>query len=189
MSTEDVRLSYWWPNGTPMHRNENEAYVALMCGHLHDMTERLRLLPEDLWDWTPAPPAPTARTLAVHTWQWLVCDRLHLAEPDALKHPPIPDPPPDPKGVCDLLAEETQTWKSLLLALTPDQLDEPRLQFNHRQRGVRNFVCHMIQNCIYKHGQFSTLFFALGLDGTEPYSAPFPGPIYKSLRERTLSAG
>jgi hypothetical protein len=39
----------------------------------------------------------------------------------------------------------------------------------------------MIQNTIYKHGQFSTLYFALGLDGTEPYSAPFPNPIYAEI--------
>ena len=44
---------------------------------------------------------------------------------------------------------------------------------------MRGFVCHMIQNTIYKHGQFATIYFALGLDGTEPYNAPFPNPIYE----------
>jgi hypothetical protein len=44
---------------------------------------------------------------------------------------------------------------------------------------VRGFVCHMVQNTIYKNGQFMTLFYALGLDGTEPYDAPFPNPIYE----------
>jgi hypothetical protein len=37
----------------------------------------------------------------------------------------------------------------------------------------------MIQNCIYKNGQLATIYFALGLDGTEPYEAPFPNPIYE----------
>ncbi|MBV9852637.1 MAG: hypothetical protein JO250_23500 [Armatimonadetes bacterium] len=165
-----------------MYHNENEAYAGLLCGHLREMTERLRLIPEDLWDWSPAPPAPTARVLAAHTWQWLVCDRQHLLEPDAQKHPAVPDPPADPNVLCDLLAEETDCWEVLVLSLTPEQLNEPRLQFNSKQRGVRNFVCHMIQNCIYKHGQLATLFFALGLDGAEPYTAPFPNDIYADMR-------
>ena len=46
---------------------------------------------------------------------------------------------------------------------------------------TRGFVCHMIQNVIYKHGQFSTIFFALGLDGDGPYEAPFPNAIYKEV--------
>lgn len=36
---------------------------------------------------------------------------------------------------------------------------------------------------IYKHGQLSTLFFALGLDGEEPYTAPFPNDVYVTLSE------
>ena len=46
---------------------------------------------------------------------------------------------------------------------------------------VRGFIAHMIQNVIYKHGQFATIFFALGMDGDGPYTAPFPNPIYKEL--------
>ncbi|MBV9848253.1 MAG: DinB family protein [Armatimonadetes bacterium] len=166
-----------------MYRNENEAYAGMLCGHLRDMTERLRLLPAHLWDWAPAPPAPTARILTAHTWQWLVCDRQHLAEPDARRHPLVPAPPADPKAMCDLLAEETERWQALILSLTPEQLDAPRLQFNGRARGVRNFVCHMVQNSIYKHGQLTTLFFALGLDGDGPYTAPFPNDLYQSMRD------
>lgn len=37
----------------------------------------------------------------------------------------------------------------------------------------------MIKNCIYKNGQFATLYFALGLDGTESYAVPFPNPEYE----------
>ena len=82
--------------------------------------------------------------------------------------------------MCDALQEETDEWEKLILGLTPEQFAEERRQFNSDfPMNVRSFVCHMVQNSIYKHGQFSTLFFALGLDGTEPYSAPFPNPIYE----------
>ena len=169
-----------------MLKNENEAYASLLCGHLQGMVYRLRLLPEDKWDWTPAPPAPTARILASHALQWLFCDRQHLAESDALLHPPVPEPPPDPAALCDALAEETERWASLILAMTPEQFAEQRSQFNGYPMNRRDFVCHMIQNCIYKHGQFSTLFFALGLDGDAPYDAPWPNPIYADLKAGRL---
>ena len=67
-------------------------------------------------------------------------------------------------GVATAQPEEPDRWEALIRSLTPEQLDEPRRQFNgDYEVGVRGFVCHMIQNCIYKHGQFATLFFALGL--------------------------
>lgn len=48
----------------------------------------------------------------------------------------------------------------------------------------QNITClvNMILNSIYKNGQVSMIYFALGLDGTEPYSAPFPDSIYAGLR-------
>ncbi len=169
-----------------MLQNENEAYASLLCGHLQGMVHRLRLLPEGDWDWTPAPPAPTARILASHTLQWLSCDRQHLAEVDALRHPPVPEPPADSAALCDALTEETERWRVLILTMTPEQFAEKRSQFNGYPMNGRDFVCHMIQNCIYKHGQFSTLFFALGLDGNAPYGAPWPNPIYADLKAGRL---
>ncbi|HEX5322183.1 MAG TPA: DinB family protein [Capsulimonadaceae bacterium] len=167
---------------------EKQAYVGLLCGHLEGFVYGLRKLPEDKWDWTYAPPAPTPRILASHAWQWLQCDRQHIAEPDALKHANIPEPPRDPKAMCDALAEETERWREMILGFTAEQLDSPRRQFNgDHAMTVRGFVCHMIQNTIYKHGQFATIFFALGLDGAEPYDAPFPNPIYEWLKK--ASAG
>ena len=162
-------------------KNENEAYAFLLCHHLEGFVWRLRRLPLEKWDWTPDPAAPTARTLATHAWQWLICDRQHIHEPDASQHPRTPEPPEDPFALCDLLAEETETWRALIAGLTEEQLARVGHQFNIPDAGmnVRGFVCHMIQNVIYKHGQFATLYFALGLDGTEPYAAPFPNPIYE----------
>ena len=165
-------------------QTENEAHVDLLCGHLEGFVWRLRRLPADRWDYQFAPPAPSPRTLAVHAWQWLVCDRQHIAEPDAMRHERIPDPPDDPQAICDLLAEEMERWRTLIRSLTPEQMDAERRQFNHPDAvmNVRGFVCHMIQNVIYKHGQFATIFFALGFDGTEPYAAPFPNPNYDEIK-------
>lgn len=162
---------------------ENRAYEMLLCSHLAGFVERLRELKPEEWDYTPNVAAATPRTLAVHAWQWLVCDRQHIHEPDASQHPRIPEPPDDTQALCDVLAEETETWRTMLRELTQEQLDAPRLQFNlpENKLTVRGFVCHMIQNVIYKHGQFSTLYFALGHDGTGPYTAPFPNPIYEEL--------
>lgn len=164
-------------------QNENEAYVDLLCGHLEGFTHRLRQIPPDRWDWQPEPPAPSARILATHAWQWLTCDRQHIREADASRHPRIPDPPEDQQALCDELQAETQRWRELIMSLTPEQFLEPRLQFNlpEAEMNIRGFVCHMIQNSIYKHGQLSTIYFMLGLDGTEPYTAPFPNPIYEEI--------
>ena len=162
---------------------ETSLYANLLCGHLRGMVFRLRRIPEDKQDWTFALTAPTPRILAVHAWQWLICDRRHIEEPDALKHAPVPEPPPDFFSLCDALAEETERWEQMILALTPAQLDSARTQFNGYPMTVRDFLGHMLQNCIYKHGQYSTLYFALGLDGDAPYDAPFPNPIYEELHK------
>jgi hypothetical protein len=165
-------------------KNENEAYEAMLCSHLEGMVYRLRQMTPEQFDYTFAPPAPSPRTLAIHAWQWLVCDRNHIAEPDASKHPRVPDPPADQKALCDALAEETENWRHLIRSLTPEKMLEERRQFNQeydRPLNIRWFIFHMIQNAVYKHGQMSTTYFALGLDGTEPYTAPFPNPIYEEL--------
>jgi hypothetical protein len=165
-------------------KTELEAYEDLLCGHVGAFVHRLRKLPPAQFDWSPAPAAPTARILAAHTYQWLVCDRYHLTEPNARLHPPIPEPPQDTASLINALAEENENWRTLLRAMRPEDLDTPRLQFNQPSPWMtckRDFICHMIQNSIYKHGQFSTLFFALGHDGTEPYTAPFPNAVYEEL--------
>jgi hypothetical protein len=163
-------------------QSENEAYAAMLCSHIGALAHGLRQLPADKWDWTPDVAAPTPRILATHAWQWLICDRQHIAEPDASKHPRIPEPPTDPQAMCDALVEEGKTWRELIMSLTPEQLNEPRHQFNsEHDLNVRWFLFHIIQNTIYKNGQFYTLYYALGLDGAEPYSAPFPNPIYEQL--------
>lgn len=161
-------------------RNENELYAnVLVDWHLQGFIYRLRRIPADKWEYQPALPAPSARILAEHAWQWLVCDRQHIAEPDAARHPRIPDPPADQQAMCDVLEAEAHAWRRLVLDMTPEQLAAPRRQFGQGDDlNVRWFIGHMLNNVIYKHGQLATIYFALGLDGDEPYSAPFPNPIY-----------
>ena len=160
---------------------EATSYLNLLCGHLEYFAHRLRQLPPEGWDWTPDVAAPTARTLATHTLQWLQCDRHHINEADASKHPRIPDAPTDTAALCDAMDAENAEWKKLLTNITEEGLDAKRSQFNQHEMTVRQFICHMIQNTIYKHGQFATLYFAQGLDGKAPYTAPFPNPIYEEI--------
>ncbi len=163
-------------------KTENQVYVGLLYGHLREFSERLRMVPADKWAWQIEPCAPSPKILAEHAWQWLVCDRQHILEADAAQHPDVPALPDTQQALCDLLEAEAETWRALIMSLTPEQMDAPRSQFNAFGMNVRGFVLHIIQNTIYKHGQFATLYFALGLDGTEPYDAPFPNPIYARLR-------
>jgi uncharacterized damage-inducible protein DinB len=160
---------------------EVNAYINLLCGHLEYFAYRLRQLQPEMWDWTPDVAAPTARILATHTLQWLQCDRQHIQEADASKHARIADVPTDATALCDAMVAESAAWRAMLTDMTEEDLDAMRSQFNQSPMTVRDFIGHMIQNTIYKNGQFSTLFFALRLDGTEPYTAPFPNPIYEEI--------
>lgn len=155
----------------------------MLCGHLRQLAGCARQIPADKFDWTYAPPAPTPRILVTHAWQWLVCDRQHIENPDASQHPRVPEPPADQQALCDTLDAETARWEQIILALTPEQLDEKRHQFNDTEWdwSVRGILHHMYQNCVYKNGQLSTIYFALGLDGDAPYDAPFPNPIYTEI--------
>lgn len=161
--------------------NEGRAYADVLYMHLRQMEHFLRGIPPEKFDFTYDQAAPTPRTLAAHTLQWLVCDRYHIEEADASKHPRVPQPPVEQGALCDALRAEAEAWRALLLALTPERLDERRSQFNEGEWNVRAFVAHIVQNTIYKSGQLSYLYYALGLDGTGPYAAPFPNDIYEEV--------
>lgn len=162
---------------------ETENLLWILGMHVGGLAWRLGQLPVDKWDWTFAPPAPTPRILASHTLSWLICDRQHIEEPDARKHAHIPEMPAEPAAICAALIAEIELWEILLTRLTPEDLDAPRFQFNSYPMTVRQFLGHIVQNTIYKNGQFMTLFYALGLDGDVPYDAPFPNPIYAELHK------
>ncbi|HLK55579.1 MAG TPA: ankyrin repeat domain-containing protein [Chthonomonadaceae bacterium] len=162
-------------------QTEMEGNAFLLRYHLGEFVERLRKIPPDKWEWSPAPPAPTARQLAEHAWSWLQTDRQHLREPDVSLHTHIPTPPDAQQAMCDALEAEAQEWHKLLTSLTDAQLLEPRKQFGFTPVNVRFFIYHILQNTIYKNGQLATLYFALGLDGSEPYKAPMPNDIYAEV--------
>ena len=165
-----------------MSTPEISAIARMLCGHLYTIVERGRAIPADKFDYAFALPAPTARVLVTHTYQWLVCDRQHIEIPNASQHPRLPEPPPDQQTLCDLLAAETDRWKTLILELSPEQLDEVRHQFNDpRDWSIRSILHHMYQNSVYKSGQISMIYFALGLDGKGLYEADFPNPVYEMI--------
>lgn len=153
----------------------------LLSWHLRQMTERLRNIPEDRWEWQIEPSAPSAKMLGEHCYSWLVCDRQHIQESDVHKHDLIPVPASQSE-LCDALNEEAEVWRNLISSLTPEQMSEPRFQFGEREMNIRGFVGHIMQNSIYKNGQLSTIYFALGLDGTEQYDAPLPNRMYTRLK-------
>lgn len=141
-----------------------------------------QLTPEQL-DFTYALSAPTARNLVIHTWQWLACDRQHIEQPDASLHALIEEAATDPATLFAQFEAEIDRWQTLLAELTPEKLDAVRSQFNDTSYpwSVRDALYHMLQNVLYKLGQLSYLYYALGYDGTDPYEAPFPNPIYREV--------
>src|SRR5947199_210772 len=110
-------------------QSETDAYATLLHWYVSRFVERLRKLPPEQWDLQIATPAPSPRTLAVHAWQCLVCDRQHILEPNVNLHPDVPPPPQDEQAMCDVLQAEADTWRDMIMGLTSQQLDEPRSQF------------------------------------------------------------
>lgn len=161
--------------------SENAVYERAMCEHLDVMQLRLKRIPADKWEWSPAISAPTPKTIGQHALTWLRCDRQHIEEPNCTLHARIAEPESDQAALCEALAAETVAWRALLRELTPDRLSEPRRQCGTLEVNVRWFIYHMIQHVIYKSGQLSEIYFALGLDGEGPYTAPWPNPLYDSF--------
>ena len=94
---------------------ELEADAQILLNHLRSMSEELRKLPEDKWNWSFAPPAPTPRILAVHALQWLQCDRQHIQVPDIKEHVLVPEAPSEPAAICDAMEAEADQWEELLV--------------------------------------------------------------------------
>ena len=163
--------------------SELEIVSYNLLGNARKILRWARQLTPDQLDFTYSPSAPTARNLVIHTWQWLACDRQHIEQPDASQHALILEAPADPEALFEEFEAELDRWQALLAGLTDNRLDEVRHQFNEADSdwSVRAVLYHMLQNILYKLGQFSYLYYAFGLDGTAPYEAPFPNPIYKEV--------
>ena len=164
-------------------------YDRMLEDHLGAMIRGLRRLKPEHRDWTPDQAAPSCRVIAEHAWQWMVCDRQHITEPDASLHAEIPEAPRDSTQLCLILEQELYTWRELISSLPAELLDEPRFHFGIEENtmNIRSLIGHTIQNVVYKHGQFAVLFYALGYDGDLPYSAPLPNAIYAVARRDILA--
>jgi hypothetical protein len=77
-----------------------------------------------------------------------------------------------------MLVDEADEWRQLIGSLAPEQLLDEREPWEGETRNLRSFLFHIGQNNIYKAGQIWTLAFELGVDGLDPYSAPYPNQEY-----------
>lgn len=154
----------------------------MLCGYVEGMASWLRKIPDAQWNWTPAVSAPTPRQVAEHTWCTLLGDRQHLEEPDVMRHSLLPDPPHEPATLCGSLEAEAQWWREWLAQQTETTYLAPRKQFGVKPVNARWIVYHAMQQVVYKMGQLAWLYYALGLDGTEPYQAPSYNELYQRLR-------
>jgi hypothetical protein len=77
---------------------EAQSMLWILQMHVREMSARLRQIPENKWDCTFAPPAPTPRIVAVPTWQWLKNGQLSTLyfalglDGDAPYAAPFPNP-------------------------------------------------------------------------------------------------
>lgn len=160
---------------------EHAFYSGQFAYHSAQLVERLRAIPDDRWEWAALPGAPTARQIALNAWQWLVSDRQHLTEPDARKHPRVPDPPESPAAFCDLLEDECRWWLDAMTNTPPERMNDRIPMFGGDALTVRCYLGHMLQNVIYKNGQISFLYFGLELEEPGPYVPPLPNESYDAL--------
>ncbi len=159
-------------------QNELEVFELMTAGYVGSIVRAASLIPDDKWNWSFSERTPTAKEICEHAFVWLWCDRQQLCVLDRSLHRPTPDLPSDRETMIQMLKAEAQEWRSLVRSLTLEQLQEERKPWEGETRLVRSFLFHMGQHVIYKAGQIWMLAFDLGLDGPEPYDAPFPNRIY-----------
>jgi len=157
---------------------ELQMLELMVPGYVGSILRAARLIPPDKWNWSFSERTPTARETCEHTFVWLWCDRQQLTVLDRSLHQPTPELPLDQPAMIALLEGEAKEWRRLIRSLTQDQLLEGREPWEGEKRLVRSFLFHMGQHVIYKAGQIWMLAFELGLDGAEPYDAPFPNRSY-----------
>ena len=165
--------------------SELEGFDLFLAFHLNKLLERFKMMKPEDRDWSPNVAAPSARIIVEHTWQWLLCDRQHIMNPYVASHSDVAEAPASDDAFCEAFSLEIKEWRDMLASMDPKLLDEPRLQFGLEKNAcnIRYFLGHTLQNVTYKSGQLSLLFFALGYDGPEQYSAPFPNEIYTHVRQ------
>jgi hypothetical protein len=159
-------------------QSELEVFELMTAGFTGAIVRQARLIPPDKWNWSFSERTPTAREICEHTFVWLYCDRQQMTVLDRSQHRPTPDLPADREAMLQLLASEGEEWRRLVRSLTLEQLLDERESWDGEMRNLRAFLFHIGQQAVYKNGQINMLVYELGLDGGEPYDAPFPNRYY-----------
>lgn len=159
-------------------QSELEDFEVMTAGFVGSIVRAATGIPEDKWNWSFSARTPTAREICEHTFVWLWCDRQQMTVLDRSLHGPTPDLPPERESIILLLKEEAEEWRRLVRSLSPGQLLEERESWDGETRNLRSFLFHMGQHVIYKAGQIWMLAFDLGVEGMEPYTAPYPNLDY-----------
>lgn len=159
-------------------QSELEMFALMVPGFAGSIVRHAELIPDDKWNWSFSERTPTAREICEHAFVWMWCDRQQMTVPDLRRHRPTPNLPADRDSMLRLLEEEVEEWRRLIGSFTPEQLLDEYEAFDGDMRNLRGFLFHIGQHLIYKLGQLSVLYYELGLDGPEPYDAPYPNQIY-----------
>lgn len=157
---------------------ELEMFELMILGYIGSILRAASQIPDNKWNWSFSERTPTAREICEHTFVWLWCDRQQMTVLDRSLHKPTPELPTEKKQMIELLERERSEWRCLIRSMSADQLIEERESWDGEMRLVRSFLFHMGQHIVCKVGQIRMLFFELGLDGGEPYSAPYPDTYY-----------
>ena len=159
-------------------RSEQETFELMTAGYVGSLLRAARLFSDEQWNWSFSERTPTAREVCEHAFVWLWCDRQQMTVLDRSLHQPTPELPCDRLSMIQMLEDEAIEWRRLIRGLTAEMLDEEREPWEGDRRLIRSFLFHMGQHIIYKAGQIWMLAFELGLEGSEPYDAPYPNRIY-----------
>lgn len=159
-------------------QSELELFELMIPDYAGSIVRDAREIPDDKWNWSFSARTPSPREIVEHTFAWLWCDRQQLTVPERSRHRPTPDLPPERLPMTQLLLDEAMEWQNLIRSFSPEALIEEREWWDGHTINVRAFLFHMAQQVVYKAGQISLLTFELGLDGGNPYDAPWPNRIY-----------
>lgn len=154
-------------------------FEKLICGYVGSVLRAANRIPADKWDWSFVAATPSAREICEHTFMWLWCDRQQINVLDRTQHVRTPDLPLERDAMLAMLQEEGEAWRDLIQSLTPEMLEEEREPWPGEIRNLRGFLYHASQHVVFKAGQIWVLVYGLGLDGPDPYRAPYPDYFYE----------
>jgi len=159
---------------------ECDVYRLMFLFHAEHIIQRCEAMTDEQWNWRPSVPAPNARETASHALMWMISDRMHLEERTDV-HTAIVEVPNKKEELLQAFRSEVEVWRTWLTNADSRDLNKKVKRFGILPTTKRFFVGHALQNLVYKSGQVSVLYFAQGLDGTEPFKAPSQQEILATL--------